>query len=128
MSIIKTQINFEDARGSIRDILTHTDFNACTLITFTPNAIRGNHYHEKTIQYDYVLKGKLESYMKLGSNGETSVQIVGAGDLIEHPINERHAYKALDYAEILSFTCGPRQGGDYEQDTIRLVGPDKLIG
>lgn len=127
MTIVKTKINFEDDRGIIRDILTHTDFDACTFITFTPGAIRANHYHAKTTQYDYILKGKLEVYSKNGPDSELIHDTMEVGDTITFLPNVRHAYKATEDCEMLSFTKGPRQGDEYESDTFRLEGDDKLI-
>jgi quercetin dioxygenase-like cupin family protein len=127
MTIIKTKINFEDARGQIRDILTHSDFDACTFITFSPGAVRGNHYHAKTVQYDYILKGKLECYTKDSLEGEKRMEITELGDTTTHLPNVQHAYKALEYSEMLSFTKGPRQGDEYESDTFRLEGDDRLV-
>ena len=127
MKIIKTKINFKDNRGQIRDILTHTDTDACTFITFATEVKRGNHYHAKTNQYDYILKGKLECYARDRNTGIKEMQIVEAGDQIEHLANVEHAYKSLEYSEMLSFTKGPRQGDEYESDTIRLEGDQKLV-
>lgn len=127
MKVVKTKINFEDGRGTIRDILTHTDFDACTLITFTPGSVRANHYHKNTTQYDYILKGKLEVFSKDGSDGQIVYGTMESGDAITFLPNVRHAYKALEDCEMLSFTKGPRQGDQYETDTYRLEGDDLLV-
>lgn len=127
MTITKTKINFEDGRGIIRDILTHTDFDACTYITFTPGAVRANHYHAKTIQYDYILSGKLEVYSRNGFEGEIIHNTIEAGDTIKFEAGVHHGYKALENCEMLSFTKGPRQGDEYESDTFRLEGDEKLV-
>lgn len=123
MEIHNTKINFEDARGQIRDILTHEQIDAVTLITYAAGAVRANHYHEHSIQWDYVISGKLECYTRDGFDGETHMQVISAGDVVKHPIGEHHALKALEDSVMLSLTKGPRNGEDYEKDVIRLEQP-----
>ena len=48
--------NFKDKRGEIIDIIENEKINSVTIITFSKGAIRGNHYHKKTIQWNYVLE------------------------------------------------------------------------
>jgi len=127
MKIVKTKINFEDDRGMIRDVMTYTSVDAITYITFAKNAVRGNHYHNKTIQYDYIISGRLICRTKEAENGEVEEVVVEAGDFITHPFPVRHAYKALEEAVMISCTNGPRQGDKYEEDTIRLLPEQKLF-
>ena len=56
------QPSFEDSRGVITDILQHTPVDSVTLITCTKGAIRGNHYHKASIQFTYVISGKIRAY------------------------------------------------------------------
>lgn len=127
MEVIHTKANFEDERGEIRDILTHVDLDAVTYITYAPDAIRANHFHEHSEQWDYVLTGELECYSRDGYGGVIEKEIITAGDLVRHPIGEHHALKAISHATTLSLTKGPRKGGDYENDVIRLTPETKLI-
>lgn len=127
MNIKKTKINFEDDRGMIRDMMTHTNVDAMTYITFAKDAVRGNHYHNKTMQYDYIISGKLICRTKENKDGTVEEAIVEAGDLITHPFPVWHAYKALEDSVMISSTLGPRQGDEYENDTFRLAEEDKLF-
>jgi quercetin dioxygenase-like cupin family protein len=122
MEIEHTQPAFEDARGEIRDILLQ-DIDAVTYITFAKGAVRGNHYHEKTDQWDYILSGSFECYAREGEDGEVQMEVVRKGDRISHPRGVHHAYRALEDAVMLSFTKGPRRGEEYEKDVIRLTEP-----
>ncbi len=122
MEVLHTQPNFEDARGEIRDILME-DTDAVTYITFTKNAVRGNHYHEHTDQWDYVLSGSFECYARKDPKGEKEMQVVKAGDRIYHPRGVQHTYRALEDGAMLSFTKGPRRGHEFERDVIRLTEP-----
>lgn len=127
MDITHTQPAHTDERGEIRDILAHEELDAVTYITYTKGAVRANHYHEKTVQWDYVISGSLESYSRDGFDGEVHMKIIGPGDLVKHPIGEHHALRALEDSITLALAKGPRQGDEYEQDVVRLEGADKLV-
>lgn len=127
MNIKKINNSFEDERGIIRDITTHTLVDAITYLTFKKGSVRGNHYHNKTVQYDYILSGSLLYRTKADANAPMEEKIVEAGDLITQPFPHRHVYKALENSVMLSCTLGPRQGAEFESDVVRLTGKDKLI-
>ncbi len=122
MKLIKTKVNFEDARGQIRDLLTGTIVDTVTMITCTKGAVRGNHYHKETEQYDYVVSGSMICASQLPGGKVEQVTLV-AGDLAHHPCGEVHAFKALEETVFLSLTKGPRSGVDFEKDTYRLDEP-----
>ncbi len=127
MDIQHTKTNFEDARGEIHDILTHEEVDAVTYITYKTGAMRANHYHEHSTQWDYVISGSLECYSRDGFDGEVTKVILKAGDLVRHPAGEHHALKALEDSTTLSLTKGPRNGKDYENDVIRLTEDTRLV-
>ena len=56
--------NFKDNRGIIVDILENENINAITYITIKKGKIRGNHYHKKTYQWNYVISGKMKLITK----------------------------------------------------------------
>ncbi len=122
MKKIKSKINFKDARGMIVDLLEKKNINAVTFITQKKKKIRGNHYHKKTIQWNYLLKGKIIIYAKL-KNKKTTTITLKPGDLVVTNKNESHAIKAIKDSEFLVFTQGPRGGKEYENDTFRLKQP-----
>ncbi len=105
-----------DSRGTIKDLLVTPEYSI-THITFRKGAVRGNHYHEKTTQVDFVLKGRLV----ISLNGKE--QEVSKGSQITIPQGMKHAYKALENSATLSICFGVRKGKDYEKDTIRLETP-----
>jgi len=127
MELHHTKPNFEDDRGEIRDILTHETIDAVTYITYAKGAVRANHFHEHSIQWDYVISGSLECYSRDGYDGEIKKEIISAGDLVQHPIGEHHALRALEACVTLSLTQGPRRGKDYEQDVVRLKEGERLV-
>ena len=64
MNIKNFKINYKDDRGIIKDLIQKKNINAITYITINKNKIRGNHYHKKTTQWNYILSGKLKVYTK----------------------------------------------------------------
>ena len=122
MKILHKEIVFGDERGEITDILEKEFIDSITLISSKKGAIRGNHYHKESIQYTFVLGGILQLFaQRPGEKVETAV--LKAGDLVYTPALERHTLVALEDAEFLTLTRGPRGGGSYEQDTYRLEKP-----
>ena len=122
MKKIKSKINFRDSRGFIIDLLEKKNINAITFITQKKGKIRGNHFHKKTIQWNYLIKGKLELLTR--KNKQKIIRtLMKEGDLVETSKNESHAIKALKNSEFLVFTQGPRGGKEYENDTFRLKNP-----
>ena len=119
MKKIKIKINHKDKRGIIIDLLEKKNINAITYITQKKGKIRGNHLHKKTIQWNYLLKGKLKLITK-NKNGKKKKIILSKGSLVETSKNEAHAIQALKNSEFLVFTQGPRGGKEYENDTFRL--------
>ena len=122
MKKIKRKINFRDNRGFIIDLLEKKNINAITFITQKKGKIRGNHFHKKTIQWNYLIKGKLELLTRK-NNQKIIRTLMKEGDLVETSKNESHAIKALKNSEFLVFTQGPRGGKEYENDTFRLKNP-----
>ena len=59
MKKINTKINYKDKRGVIIDLLQKEKINAITYITQNRGKVRGNHFHKKTVQWNYLIKGKI---------------------------------------------------------------------
>lgn len=119
MIVKKLAPSFEDSRGTITDILQHTPVDSITIITCVKDAIRANHYHKESIQYSYVLSGRILAYTQLPDSPLKSHTLV-EGDMLESPPLERHALHALENSVLLIITRGPRGGKGYEDDTFRV--------
>lgn len=110
--------SFIDKRGEITDILENEKINSITIITFKKGAIRGNHYHKRTIQWNYVLDGEIYYYSEEKKRKER-VKMQSGDISVSFPF-QRHAFKALKKSRVLVLTKGPRAGKNYEIDTYRL--------
>jgi len=118
MKKIKSKINHKDKRGLISDLIEKENINAVTYITFNKNKVRGNHFHKKTIQWNYIISGRVIFVSRI--KGRIKKVIGKKNDLVKIDTKEEHALKALNNSEILVFTKGPRGGKEYENDTFRL--------
>jgi len=114
---------FSDERGSITDIFFKRNINHGCIITNEPGAVRGNHYHNLTTQYTYIISGTLtyySSFIDSDSSVVTKYDAV-AGDMIISEPREIHAMKSGNTGCVfIAFAEGPRGGEDYETDTVRV--------
>jgi quercetin dioxygenase-like cupin family protein len=122
MKIIATEVNHRDDRGAIMDLIEGANINAVTFISFTKGAVRGNHYHKQTTQWNYVLKGRIKLVAQVG-DGSVEETVLGQGGFAVTEPMEKHALVGLEDSEMLVFTQGPRGGKEYESDTFRLDPP-----
>jgi quercetin dioxygenase-like cupin family protein len=113
---------YTDERGTITDLIGDDIINAVTLITFTKGAVRANHYHEHTVQWNYIVSGEVLLATQM-PGGERLERVLYKGDFAVTRENERHALQGLTNAEVLILTKGPRAGSEYENDTFRLTEP-----
>jgi quercetin dioxygenase-like cupin family protein len=111
-----------DDRGSITDLLVKEPIEYVTIITSRQGAVRGHHYHRETFQWVYVIEGSLK-LLTQEPDGPVQSRVVGRGEVVATPPNERHAMIALEDTSFMVFTRGPRGGEDYEKDTFRLATP-----
>ena len=122
MKVFTPSAAHSDLRGSITDILTREPIESVTRIDITEGSIRGNHYHQDTVQYIYLLSGRI-LYRTRTVDNEIHDTILTPGDLLLTEPKEAHAMQALNDSSFMVFTRGPRSGADYESDTFRLEEP-----
>jgi quercetin dioxygenase-like cupin family protein len=118
MHIVTSESNFIDNRGVIRDLITN-QVDAVTEITFTAGAVRGNHVHNETTQWTYIVEGKLLMATLLKGKEIKNIE-VSQGDLLVSFPGEPHAFKAIIDSKILVFTKGPRSGANYKEDAVYI--------
>ena len=121
MKKLKIKINHKDNRGIISDILENENINAITLITIKKGSIRGNHYHKKTYEWNYVISGKMKLVTK--KKGLKKSVVLSPGEIAVTVPYEHHALVGISSCKVLVFTKGPRGGKEYESDTFRLKKP-----
>lgn len=123
MKYEKKKVNFEDARGRIMDIFENAPKEHCVILTTKKGGVRGNHYHNNSLQYDFIISGKMKIFgQKVGSK-KIETKIVGADSWLEWDKNEAHEFVAIEDTTFITFVNGPRGGEKFETDTIRLKTP-----
>ena len=122
MDIVKTETAFADDRGAIVDLVENASIDSVTIVTFKEGAIRGNHFHMKTKQWNYVLSGRIRLVAQ-NPGEEVQEVVMEEGDLVLTPDGERHALMGMTDSRLLVLTAGPRGGTQYESDTYRLDEP-----
>jgi len=125
MKVEHRKINFQDARGQIIDIFTNGSKDHVTVIHSKKGAVRGNHYHKKSIQYTYVVSGQLTMLSQKVGQKKVCKHVLKPNDLMIHGPNEAHALIADKDTIFLAFADGLRGGKNYEKDTFRLSAPLK---
>jgi quercetin dioxygenase-like cupin family protein len=119
MEITHPGVVHQDQRGTIIDVLADLNFNYATIIMQKKGVVRGNHYHKKTVQWIYLLRGRLKSFSRM-PGGSIETAILEVGDLWKNEPFEEHALLAVEDSEFLVLTAGVRGGRNYEKDTYRL--------
>jgi len=122
VKIERIQCTHKDARGEISDVLVKEEIQFVTLITSAKGAERGHHYHRETIQWVYILEGRLKLLTQM-PDGPVCETILEKGDLAMTVPLESHAMIALESSAFMVFTRGTRGGEEYESDTYRLSEP-----
>jgi dTDP-4-dehydrorhamnose 3,5-epimerase-like enzyme len=123
MIIKRKKINFQDERGLIIDVVENTPFEHATIIYTKKGAMRGNHYHKESIQYLFVIKGKIRAFTQKVGEDEVRIDFLEENDLIVHEPLEAHAYIAEEDTIFLVLIKGIRSGTQFEKDTYRLAKP-----
>ena len=118
MKKILTKVNFKDHRGVIVDLLQREKINAVTFLTINKTKVRGNHYHKKTYQWNYIISGQMILVSRIQK--KIKFKVLKKGDFYLTKPYEHHALIGKTKCEVLVFTKGPRGGKEYETDTFRL--------
>lgn len=112
----------KDERGEITDIIVKEKVEYVTLITSVSGVTRGNHYHKETIQWVYILEGRMKLLTQMPGTPVVATTLE-KGDLVMNEPMEKHAMISLENSTFIVFTRGVRGGEDYEKDTYRLSEP-----
>lgn len=125
MKKIDIAISHTDNRGDIIDLVSEEVFNAATIVNFKKGAVRGNHYHKRTTQWNYLISGRLKILTQMPDK-KVFETIINKGELFVILPDEHHTLKGIENSTLLVLTKGPRGGKEYESDTFRLKCPLKI--
>ena len=125
ISIKKIKPVFQDKRGKIFDLIEDA-IHHVGLITSRKGSVRGNHYHKKSVQYSYMISGKIKLITKdaRSPNAPKKSVIMTADHVAMIPPWTIHTYQALEDSVFLDCTTASRKKTGYEDDTMRV---DSLV-
>ena len=119
----KRKIDFKDARGTIMDIFVKEPYQHCVIVYSNKGSVRGNHFHKKSQQADFMLFGSMQVFSRKQGSKKVEKFVVKQNDVTHWDKGEAHEFIALEKCAFLSFVNGPRGGDNYENDTFRLKIP-----
>ncbi len=119
----KRKIDFKDKRGTIMDIFVKEAYEHCVIIYSNEGSVRGNHFHKKSKQTDFMLFGRMQAFSRRKGSKKIEKFVVSKNDVTYWDKGEAHEFIALEKCAFLSFINGPRGGSNYENDTYRLKIP-----
>lgn len=122
VQIKKTDPVFTDQRGSIFDLLDDAIIQHVGIITSKKGTIRGNHYHLKQDQYNYIFSGKVKLLTRNieGDSKLVESHILVPGDFVSIPTKVIHTMEFLEDTVFLDLNSESRSNDGYEKDTIRV--------
>lgn len=123
MKRAKRKPDFKDKRGTIMDIFVNEPYEHCVIIYSNKGAVRGSHFHKKSVQADFMLFGRMMAYSRKKGSRKIEKFVVSQNDFTTWDKGEGHEFIALEKCAFLSFVNGPRGGNEYESDTYRLKIP-----
>lgn len=111
------------AAGEAAPVFNGTPFRFVAYLEFLPGtgAWRGNHFHEKKREAFYVIRGRLHGVFENVDTGERAEAEIGAGDVLMIEPRCAHAFRALEYAQVIE--CGT-QDFDPADAFARVIGRD----
>lgn len=115
--------DFKDARGTIMDIFVNEPYQHCVIVHSKKGSVRGNHYHAKSQQTDFMLYGEMKAFSRKKGSSKIETSVVKPNDMTYWEKGEVHEFIAVTDCGFLSFVNGPRGGDNYESDTYRLKIP-----
>lgn len=125
IDVVRLAPAYIDGRGEIFNVL-EVPVNHVALITSTPGAIRGNHYHDKDSHHTYLISGRA-LYRQL-NDGRVEEHDMEPGDLVFTKAGTPHAFLFSAESVFLALTTEPRGGGRYDEDTHKFPLPSKVPG
>ncbi len=99
MDIIKIKPVFSDERGKLVEIVKGDEWKQVNYVISRKGCERGRHYHKKTKEFFYILKGDVEVKIKEINSGKSSQFNAKEGDSFIVKPYEAHTIKILTDTE-----------------------------
>jgi dTDP-4-dehydrorhamnose 3,5-epimerase-like enzyme len=97
----------KDGRGGIFSWVPEDDIKEWTMLYFTSNKIRGNHYHPEFTEYFLIVSGTVVLVTRDLETGKDINMIMGSGMCFRTPPGIPHTVYAVTDAVCISFLTKP---------------------
>jgi quercetin dioxygenase-like cupin family protein len=104
-----------DQRGLIQDLLA-APIDSVRIVRTKQHAVRGNHRHDQTTEWTYVLKGKLLVVTQAEAEAAVNYEHARTGDFFVDPPGQAHAWQALEDSTCLVLSQG--RGADLDTQAL----------
>ncbi len=111
-NLIKPYFNFVDERGQIIGISQDRKWLEINYLESKKGCVRGGHYHQKTKEAFYFIKGKIKISFKNIKSGKTREFIAEGGDISEIPVYTMHNFEILEDTSWINMLSIPMKGED----------------
>ena len=106
LNLLKPESEHSDNRRTLKQLVT-TDIKQVNAFKVTKGSILGNHYHEKTYEYFYVMKGSFLVMIKNPGSLKASSKILNKDSFFMVAPNTAHNLEALTNGEFMTFLTRP---------------------
>lgn len=99
-NIIKSYFSYRDDRGEILGIMQNSTWKEINYLRSVGGCMRGGHYHKRTIEGFFIIKGNIEIELKnILSNNPERIFNVQKGDIVIINPNVLHTFNILKDSE-----------------------------
>jgi dTDP-4-dehydrorhamnose 3,5-epimerase len=119
--------SFQDKRGGLKKVAMKSrigmDIEEVYVLNSNSGAVRGNHYHKKTIEYFTVVGGTSIFSLKDLETGDTETIKLTSEDniIIKVPTNVVHAFKNEENDTMVMLAVSSREYNEADTDTYPMV-------
>ncbi len=103
LSPICNTSTLKDGRGAIFSWIPDDEIKEWSLLYFSPNKVRGNHFHPFFTEYFLVVEGSVVLFTLDATSGKEITMLAGPGFCFRTPPNVPHAVHAITSAVCISF-------------------------
>ncbi len=93
----------KDGRGGIFSWIPQDDIKEWSLLYFSPNKVRGNHFHPHFTEYFLIVEGSVVLFTRDSSTGKEITTLAGPGFCFRTPPGVPHAVHAVTSSVCVSF-------------------------
>jgi len=119
MQFLKSYFSFEDDRGGILGVIRGQAWKEVNFIESKKDTVRGMHYHKKTRECFFIIKGKIRVTVEDLRSGQKNEFTASEKDIFIVDPFEIHTFKILEDSRWINMLSEPLEEGE-TKDIYRL--------